>query len=186
MPLFRFLLDKLHLKRESPKFPECPDNPIIVNGSESFLSYPAKTYLGAQGANAYYMIAVLRNAELPKLKALVQSRFHSQEPVNDSIVQSELQEALAMSYREEFGGVLVELTTNSVPLLQSIDKLFDSPPAPWLAFPHLEPIEVILPKQGSLEYWWDHIWHPYWSSLSPNEKEQYRQSAPTAWREVLL
>lgn len=185
MALIKSLRNKLRSKRPNASSPYIPGNPSIVKGSESFRAYPAKTYLGEQGENAYHLIAALTHENFQKFKPLVCSHFHSRELASDFIMQNEHQESLAVSYREEFGGTLVEATTNSIPLLRSIDELFNSPPAPWFAFPRLDPIEAMLPNQGSLEYWRDHIWIPYWSSLTPSEKEQFLRDAPQAWREVL-
>jgi hypothetical protein len=161
------------------------NNPNITTGSENFRAYPAKTFLGTQGAFAYHFLATLDHEQLPALKAIVEEHFPGQLLTTDSTKRNANQEALAISFREEFCAVLIEATTNSIPLLRSIDHLFKAPRAPWEAFPDMKPIEAVLSKQGSLEFWWDHIWLPFWESCTASEKEQYLLSATSEWREVL-
>ncbi|AGI22658.1 hypothetical protein H681_03880 [Pseudomonas sp. ATCC 13867] len=172
-------------ERPDTHFPYLPENPDITRGGEQFHAYPAKSFLGEQGVFAYYVIMLLGHEELSAFLALLQSRFSTTELLNESIVDNEYQESLALSYREEFGGYLVEATTNSISLLRSFDTLFTAPPAPWVVFPGMDPIEANLPKQGSLEYWWENIWVPFWTSRSESERELFLQTAPDDWREVL-
>lgn len=167
------------------QFPYLPENPDITKGGEQFHAYPAKSFLGGQGVFAYYVIMLLGHEELPAFLALLQSRFSTTEPLNESIVENEYQESLALSYREAFGGYLVEATTNSIPLLHSFDDLFKHPEPPWIVFPNMDSIEADLPKQGNLEYWWEHIWFPFWTSRSESEREWFLQTAPDEWREAL-
>ncbi|WP_157763333.1 hypothetical protein [Pseudomonas citronellolis] len=181
----KFLLKIFRQERPACLFPYLPENPSIIKGNEQFNSYPPKSFLGSQGNYAYYVVMVLGHEELPELLTLIKSRFSATESINESILSNENQESLALSYRDEFGGILVEATTNSISLLQSFDERFMCPPAPWIAFPDMAPIEASLPKQGNLEYWWDHIWTPFWTSQSASEKEQYLHNATEEWREVL-
>ena len=178
-------LEKVRQQWPSSHFPYLPENPEITKGSEKFHTYPPKCFLGSQGNYAYYVEMALENEELPILLALIKSHFPTTEPINQSMFSNENQESLVLSYRDEFGGILVEATTNSISLLQSFDERFRCPPAPWIAFPDMAPIEASLPKQGSLEYWWHHIWTPFWTSQSASEKEQYLHNATEEWREIL-
>lgn len=185
MSIVSFLLEKLRRKISSSDFPRVTNNPNITTGSEHFHAYPAKTFLGAQGVCAYHFLATLDHAQLPALEAIVEKHFPGQLLSINSTKRNAHQEALAISYQEEFGGILIEATTNSIPLLRSIDHLLKAPKAPWEVFPDMQPIEAVLSKQGSLEFWWNHIWLPFWDSRTASEKEQYLLRATNEWRQEL-
>lgn len=84
--------------------------------------------------------------------------------------------------RPEFGGYVIELMTNSVTLLQALDALHLSPPAPWIAFPYLD-ASAIGSLQGSLDYWWTWLWMPYWDSATSGERQALLAQASDEWRE---
>ena len=187
MNLIRFILAKLQKERPHTHFSPVPENPEITKGNESFNPYPAKTFLGGQNLYAYYLIVMLKHDDVPELQELIASRFGNKALTNGTTLQNENQETLAIAYHEEFGGIVVEATTNSIPLIRDLDSHFPAPPPPWIAFPEIEPIEAEMGKQGSLEYWWSRIWLPFWSTRTPIEKEQYLldNGATAEWREVL-
>lgn len=187
MNLFKSMLKKLQKERSHLHFPPVLDNPEIVKGTERFNPYPAKTFLGEQNLHAYYLIFMLKHDSFLELQALLASRFGNQELSSDTILRNENQEVLALSYRQEFGGIIVEATTNSMPLIRALDARFPAPPPPWSAFPNMEPIEAAMNKQGSLEYWWNRIWLPFWSTRTLLEKEEYlmKNDVSVEWREVL-
>lgn len=164
-----------------------PGNPNIAKGDERFNPYPAKTFLGGQSLYAYYLIVMLKHDDFPELQELIATRFGNQELKNGTTLRNENQESLAVTYHEKFGGIVVEATTNSTPLIRAFDSHFPAPIAPWISFPKMEPIEAQMGMQGSLEYWWSHIWMPFWSTRTPIQKEQYllANSATAQWREVL-
>ena len=59
---------------------------------------------------------------------------------------------------------------------------------PWLVFPDLDPDELSRHlKQGVAEPWFDQQWRPFWSRLSPLQKEQYLDfwTASPDWRAAL-
>ncbi len=188
MNLIKLILTKLSKQRPTMYFLPAPDNADITKGNERFNPYPAKTFLDAQNLYAYYLIFMLKHNELPTLQALVASRFNNQELKSGITLRNENQESLAVTYHEEFGGIVVEATTNSTPLIRAVDSHFSNPPPPWIAFPKMDPVEIQMNKQGKLEYWWSRIWLPFWSTRTPIEKEQYLvgNSATADWREVLL
>ena len=187
MNVFKSMLKKFQKERPHLHFPPVLDNPNIAKGNEHFNPYPAKTFLGEQNLYAYYLMVMLEHDDFLELQALIASRFGNQELKNDSILLNDKQEALAITYRQEFGGIVVEATTNSTPLIRAFDARFPAPPPPWSAFPNMEPIEAEMNKQGSLEYWWNRIWLPFWSTRTPVEKEEYlmKNDATVEWCEVL-
>lgn len=188
MNLIKFVLAKLSKERPHAAFSPEPENPEIAKGNERFSPYPAKTFLGGQNLYAYYLIVMLKHDDFPVLQGVIAARFGSQDLKNGTTLSNANQETLAIAYREEFGGIVVEATTNSIPLIHEFDSHFPAPPPPWISFPKMEPIEAQMDKQGSLEYWWDHIWLPFWSARTPVEKERYLldNEASAEWCEVLL
>lgn len=182
--LVQRIKEKLFKGKHSPSFPYLPENSRITTGAEELRAYPEKTFLASQGAYAYHLLLVIPMTETPTLLNLLESQFAITSLTQESAKNSN-QESIFISSRMEFGGLLVEMTTNSVELLTSIDSIFQFPPPPWIAFPYIDPIEITLPKQGSLEYWYDHIWSPYWSSRSDKEKLEFLENTPLEWKEFI-
>lgn len=164
-----------------------PSNSNIVNGGENFRPYPEKTFLIDRGLCAYYVLLLLRQDEFSWLQKIIKARFGSDSLKSDVTYRSASDEALAISYHEDFGGLLVEMTTNSLAVILEIDSCSFIPEPPWALFPKLEPVELEINKQGSVEYWWEHIWLPFWSSLAVSEKYQYLHdnNASAQWVECL-
>lgn len=187
MNLIKFLMAKLRKEHPNTNFAPVPDNPDIAKGSERFNPYPTKIFLGEQNLYAYYLIIMLKHGGLPELQKIIATRFGNQELKNGTTLRNESQESLAVAYHEEFGGIVVEISTNSIPLIRKLDSHLPPPPPPWIAFPKMEPIEAQMDKQGSLEYWWNRIWLPFWSTRTPVEKERYLldNGATVEWSEVL-
>jgi len=181
------MLTKFRKEHPHTHFSPAPDNPDIAKGNERFKPYPAKTFLGGQNLYAYYLLVMLKHDDFPELQALIATRFGDQELKNGTTLRNENQESLAVAYHKEFGGIVVEATTNSIPLIREFDSHFPAPPPPWIAFPKMQPIEAQMDKQGSLEYWWSRIWLPFWSTRTPVEKERYLldNGASAEWSEVL-
>lgn len=88
------------------------------------------------------------------------------------------------SERREFGGHVIELATDSVAVLQALDAMRLRPPAPWLAFPDID-AGGTGSLQGSLDYWWNWLWMPYWNSATPDERERWLALASDDWREFI-
>jgi hypothetical protein len=177
-----FRKDKPHLY-----FSPQPDNQDIVKGGERFNPYPEKTFLGEQGLYAYYVLMVLKYDEFSLIQKVIVRRLGNHDLKNGTILRNQNQESLAISYYEDFGGVVVEVTTNSLPMILEIDAHSFAPAPPWVVFPKLEPIELEMNKQGSIDYWWSHIWLPFWSTRTEAEKRQYLfdNRANAKWSEAL-
>ncbi|ARU90449.1 hypothetical protein [Pseudomonas sp. M30-35] len=163
-------------------------NPLIVDGSEKLNPYPRKIYLSERQVCAYYIAAVLPTEELERLETLILETINVKLPQDNSIVSNIDNEAVSAHWRNEFNGVLVELTTNSRRLINAIDKFVGPPMPPWITFPQLQPIEAVMAKQGSLEYWWEWVWMPFWSGCTPAARHEFLQQtgANKEWQELLL
>lgn len=86
--------------------------------------------------------------------------------------------------RREFGGHVIELATDSTAVLQALDAMRLHPPAPWLAFPDLD-AGGTGSLQGSLDYWWNWLWMPYWTDATQDEREHWLALASDDWREFI-
>lgn len=58
---------------------------------------------------------------------------------------------------------------------------------PWRAFPDVPPIEVLTATQGVQELWLDQVWRPFWTSMTPEQRNDYldRWNATREWRDTL-
>ncbi|WP_068828699.1 hypothetical protein [Pseudomonas sp. BMS12] len=152
-------------------------------------TYPRKVFSGEQASAAYYCVLMISVREFALLCALIAERFCQavNEPAQVVDVVNGNGEALKLFAREEFSGLLIELTTNSKVFLEQLDTTFKAPPAPWFAFPDMEPIEAIMSKQSSLEYWWNWVWNPFWQHASDEVRMAYlkQHGASDEWIEYL-
>jgi hypothetical protein len=96
------------------------------------------------------------------------------------------QKAVHFSIRQEFGGAVVVILTNSLSLLTKIDALKLEPPPPWVVFPNIDP-STLGSLQGSMEYWWDWLFLPFWSELEFSDRARYLKNHATDehWLEFL-
>ncbi len=76
-----------------------------------------------------------------------------------------------VSTKSEFSGEMVRLFTNDVELLNTLTAARFNPPAPWVAFPESGPL--IFNLQGDAQYWYEHVWDPYWENLSLAEQSDF-------------
>ncbi|MFP3756719.1 hypothetical protein D3C87_1712260 [compost metagenome] len=64
----------------------------------------------------------------------------------------------------------------------------DAPQPPWIVFPHTEPGELAPHvRQGVAEPWFDREWRPFWTSLTPIQRDLYLDGwqASPEWREAI-
>ncbi|AEG70964.1 conserved hypothetical protein (plasmid) [Ralstonia solanacearum Po82] len=64
----------------------------------------------------------------------------------------------------------------------------DTPQPPWVAFPALRPETLAMRvRQGVAEPWFDQVWRPYWTSLTPIQRTCYLDAweASPEWREAI-
>ncbi|UTW05791.1 hypothetical protein [Pseudomonas benzenivorans] len=155
----------------------------------SFATYPRKVFIGEQDAANHYCVLMITEEELDQLHELIAEQFGQTtiELGQTAHAVSVDEGALKLSARREFNGLIIELVTNSKTFLERLDASFKAPPSPWFAFPDMQPIEAIMNKQGSLEYWWDWIWNPFWEHASAETRADYLSAhkASDEWIECL-
>jgi hypothetical protein len=72
---------------------------------------------------------------------------------------------------QELAGINMRLLTNDVSLIRKLACAGFNPPCPWIAFYELGPFVGSL--QGNADYWYHHVWDPYWESLSFPEQADF-------------
>lgn len=153
--------------------------------------YPYKAILEERDSNLQsiiYCFIVFPILDFSKFIDLLATHFQGKEIESEHSFQNEGGDNLSISYREEFGGMAIELSTNSLILIEAIDVICPEPIPPWHTFPNAAPIETIMNKQGSMDHWWSYVWIPFWTSLSHSEQERYllRHGASEDWQDALL
>ncbi|MHA6491918.1 hypothetical protein ACX0MV_01570 [Pseudomonas borbori] len=179
----------VHLTRDAKLFSNRLGHKDSVKGVENFSSYPRKIFLGQQGLFAYHATLMITDSEFEDFCELVRKMF-AQATIKQGIeanYSSGDGSTLQLSVRQEFNGLIIELITNSRTLLEELDTFFNAPPPPWFAFPMMEPIEAAMAKQGSLQYWWEFIWSPFWDYAPIEIRAAYLRDhkASHEWAECL-
>ena len=180
---------RLNMTGAAELFGKKVERDVFVSGKEGFASYPRKPFLGQQGLFTYHTILMIADSEFESFRELAGTVFDQVTIKQDqeSICTSGDGSTLKLAVCREFNGLIIELITNSKTFLERLDVSFKAPPPPWFAFPDMEPIEVIMNKQGSLEYWWDWIWNPFWQHASDEVRMAYlkQHGASDEWIEYL-
>lgn len=153
-------------------------------GTPSLSTFPTKRYLGASGMFAWRLRFQVSQAHAPSVLRALAAFFplEKDDVVQFGFLHNRQGEALNYTATREFGGVVVELITNSLSLMDALDALRLDPVPPWLAFPKVEPAAFGgLPAQ--MDYWWGQLWLPFWSGLDQQQRKAYLQrcAAPSDW-----
>jgi len=152
-----------------------------------FRDYPPKVFLKDRGVFAYRLeFATLeKDAELVIGALAAQFNWPIHEPFQEGKARQG-EKAAHFSIRREFGGAVVVMVTNSIELIEKIDALQLEPPPPWIAFPDADP-SAMGSLQGSMEYWWDWLFSPFWNAQDAKERESYleRYLANEDWVDFL-
>lgn len=158
-----------------------------LDPARDFARYPEKVFLGAQDIFAYRLEFMVSEADAARVVEAAACEF-------DLPSLAAFQEgpskrgglSLHFSSRPEFGGAVIVLVTNSVALLKRLDALELAPPPPWVVFPEVDP-STLGSLQGSMEYWWDWFFLPFWRSADELARQRYMAKYPTGapWHEFV-
>lgn len=151
-----------------------------LDPAQGFAPYPEKVFLGAQNIFAYRLEFMVCEADAERVVQAAASEFDL--PSLATFQEGPSKKGglrLHFSSRPEFGGAVVVLVTNSVSLLRELDALELAPPPPWTVFPELDP-STLGSLQGSIEYWWDWFFLPFWSSADESARARYLAKHPTS------
>lgn len=158
-----------------------------LGGAGSFSGYPEKSFLGAKGVFAYRMEFMVSERDGARVVEAIASDFElASRATFQEGPASGGGKSIHFSLRPEFGGALVVIVTNSVRLIEKIDALRLQPPPPWIVFPAVDP-STLGSLQGSLEYWWDWLFLPFWNAADASAKASYLEKFPASaeWMEFL-
>lgn len=172
-------------KREQSDFSAIFTAAALPGGSPAMATFPTKKFIGIGGIHAYRLRFHVSEAAARRVIAALASCF----PLSkDGVVQYGLLrnaegEAVNFTSTREFGGVVVEAITNSLRFMAALDALALAPVSPWDAFPKIEP-SAFGSVPAAMDYWWDQIWLPFWSSRGVEQRAQYLddQQASPEWR----
>lgn len=158
-----------------------------LDPAQDFARYPEKVFLGGKNIFAYRLEFTVSEADAERVVSAMGSQF-------DLPSHATFQECTAkngshsihLSSRPEFGGAVIVMVTNSVALLKEIDALDLTPPPPWVVFSDADP-STLGSLQGSMEYWWEWLFMPYWNSRDEAARQRYLAEHPTSapWLEFL-
>lgn len=81
-----------------------------------------------------------------------------------------------------FAGTIVSFASDDLDVLDVLQQTRLEPPLPADSFPWIDP-EGLGSLQGDVEYWWMHLWLPFWVSL--NQEEQLALDLEPEWREFM-
>ncbi|WP_148716702.1 hypothetical protein [Chitinolyticbacter meiyuanensis] len=149
-------------------------------------TFPQKDLLVGEDLYAYRLTFMVSNDDADRVRSAIATQFLIPSVGRYFIVEVTNSRGYSIhgAVRPEFNGAVVEMLTNSVDLLHTLDALQLQPLQPWLAFPGFDP-EGVGSLQGNIEFWWSHFWAPFWRSLSAARRLQYLQSAPAVWAEFI-
>lgn len=147
--------------------------------------YPWVRALDSVGLGAYQMAFMPCADSLARLHRLIEREgFVSEVAHTERFRTLKKAHGAVVSLREydEFNARVVILVTNSLALVEAVRDLPITPPGPWVVFPQVDPNEL-LGLQGSLEWWWDVYWQPFWENLDEPAQQAFLQQsgAPQAW-----
>lgn len=59
-------------------------------------------------------------------------------------------------------------------------------PPPWQVFPGMQPADAGA-RQGAQEAWVDQVWRPFWSALTPSQRQAYlaHWGASEEWQQAI-
>ena len=184
------LLEKIgeFFKREQSDFAGSFTAAAMPPGKPSLATFPTKKFIGSGGMHAYRLRFQVSEEHAMLVVRLLSAFFSLQKDdvVQYGFLQNAENESIHFTLAREFGGIVVELITNSIRLMDALDSLALDPVPPWRAFPKVEPGNFgNLPEP--LEYWWSQLWLPFWSALSPAQRQHYlaQQQATPEWTKFI-
>ena len=144
--------------------------------------FPTKKFIGTGGLYAWRLRFQVAEADAARVVLVLAAGFPQAKAsvVQFGLLTNAAGASVNITSTREFGGVVIELITNSLPLMAALDQLQLAPVPPWIAFPKLNPAEYGSLKEP-FDYWWSQLWLPFWSTLDAGQRGAYlaaRQAAP--------
>jgi hypothetical protein len=158
-----------------------------LDTTSNFTAYPPKVFLKEKGVLVYRLEFATFEADAIRVVQALSSEFNLTDPATFQEGQSRQgDKSVHFSTRSAFNGAVVVVVTNSTVLIEKIDNLHLEPPPPWFAFPNVDP-STLGDLQGSMEYWWDWLFAPFWNALDDTDRAHYLSRFPPDedWAEFL-
>lgn len=187
---WRVIFDKL-LRKKGVSSPL--DMEAIFKGSgftavqaQVYRGYPASLPLDAE-IEAYLARFLVSEGCMERLiLALSQIGYLVHPELNTQVIERSddpSDRKMVLFLHPSFAGTVVSFASDDLDVIDALQQTRVEPPLPADSFPWIDPAGLGS-LQGDIEYWWTHLWLPFWLSLS-----QDRQSAldlEPEWREFIV
>jgi hypothetical protein len=138
-------------------------------------SYPGAVLNRDIGINAFGLVYDIESAQFPRFLNVVRTtggegdwlcfRHETDGHTVTTLFRTE----------SRFRGVSVKMLSNDLELIRLIERERFSPAPPWIAMYEHGPF--LLLSQGEEQYWLDHVWTPFWRSLTIDEQGAFVRNA---------
>ncbi|MFL9590442.1 hypothetical protein ACKC5O_00475 [Aeromonas schubertii] len=183
------MLNWLRGKRQSP---EPLDMKAVFRGS-GFSEVPRQYYdeyptpmPPDTGIDAYLVRFLASESSLERLiKTLAQIGYRVLPGLDTQVIArsgGHSGKKVMLFLHPSFAGTIVSFASDDLDVLDALQQTRLEPPLPADSFPWIDP-EGLGSLQGDVEYWWMHLWLPFWVSL--NQEEQIALDLEPEWREFM-
>lgn len=133
---------------------------------------------------AYELTFLVSEEDYTNLRVIFKELGYSiDEFTQDRVIGNESgSSSYLLSIKRDFTGIVLSIISNDHNLVVKIKKARLRPPMPSTSFPDIDP-DSYGSLQGDLDFWFYHLWLPFWSSLTSEEKEQL--PIDKAWRDFI-
>lgn len=136
--------------------------------------YPLFSSLEEKGVSAYFSRFMVKLEDLTKITGLIEQWFHKS--IFQEIEQFYDHGKTLCYYRfDELEHLAVDIITNDNYFITRLNDLKLEPPSPDVMFPQSD-LESYGSLQGSLAFWWDVYWEPFWNGLTEDKRIEYIES----------
>lgn len=153
--------------------------------AQAYRGYPASLPLDA-GIEAYLVRFLVSEGCMERLTlALSQIGYLVSPRLNTQVIERSddpLDRKMVLFLHPSFAGTVVSFASDDLDVLEALQQTKLEPPLPADSFPWIDP-EGLGSLQGDVEYWWMHLWLPFWVSL--NQEEQLALDLEPEWREFM-
>lgn len=153
--------------------------------AQAYRGYPASLPLDA-GIEAYLVRFLVSEGCMERLTlALSQIGYLVSPRLNTQVIERSddpLDRKMVLFLHPSFAGTVVSFASDDLDVLEALQQTKLEPPLPADSFPWIDP-EALGSLQGDMEYWWMHLWLPFWVSL--NQEEQLALDLEPEWREFM-
>ncbi|HEA3088986.1 TPA: hypothetical protein RVR74_001274 [Aeromonas salmonicida] len=154
--------------------------------AQAYRGYPASLPLDA-GIEAYLVRFLVSEGCMERLTlALSQIGYLVSLGLNTQVIERSddpLDRKMVLFLHPSFAGTVVSFASDDLNVLEALQQTKLEPPLPADSFSWIDP-EGLGSLQGDVEYWWMHLWLPFWVSL--NQEEQLALDLEPEWREFIV